>query len=161
MTEPILCGFHFRSEEGSLYTPISTLRFDFEVAGIVATPGNHAAPPVVFISSGEHKVLGLHSSAALKWPSGPDAIHGYRLADYHELQSLPVAGSQATHSMFNEFNDQQVWGAERMERFIFMWIGTDDAGHPRRNDQLLLHFDQSAWMDPDLFHHYLRLPPEF
>ncbi|MEQ9410087.1 MAG: hypothetical protein RIK87_20290 [Fuerstiella sp.] len=32
--------------------------------------------------------------------------------------------------------------------------------HPRRNDQILLRFDQAAWMDPYLFFRYLRLPPD-
>ena len=137
------------------------LGFDFEVAGLVDSSYDHPAPPVVFISSGEHKVLGLHSSASLQWPSDPDAVSTYQLADYQELQSVPVSGTQDARSIFNESNDQQVWGADRMERFIFMWIGTDDAGHPRRNDEILLHFDQASWMDPNLFHKYLRLPARF
>jgi len=135
--------------------------FDFEVAGIVETPDDSPAAPVVFISSGEHKVQGLHSSAGLHWPTDTAAVHKYRLADYEELNSVPIAGSQSSGPVFNGLDDQQVYGAERMERFLFMWIGTDDAGHPRRNDRILLHFDQSAWMDPNLFHHYLRLPPGF
>ena len=61
--------------------------------------------------------------------------------------------------MFNSGNDQQIFGAERLERFIFAIIGTDDAGHPGRNDRILLRFDQSAWMDSNLFNRYLQLPP--
>jgi hypothetical protein len=40
-----------------------------------------------------------------------------------------------------------------------MFIGTDDAGHPRRDDEILLHFDQSHWKDPDNYQKHLRLPP--
>jgi len=134
-------------------------RFDFEVAGLVDTPYEVPAPPVVFVSSGEHKVLGLHSSAMLNWPQRRGAVVSYRLADYRELSAIPIANEGTTHSMFNSANDQQVLGAQRLERFIFAAVGTDDAGHPRRNDQILLHFDQSAWMDPNLFFRYLRIPP--
>lgn len=134
-------------------------RFDFEVAGLVDTPYEAPAPPVVFVSSGEHKVLGLHSSGSLNWPEQHGAVVSYRLADYRELSALPIANEGKVHSMFNSRNDQQVLGAQRLERFIFAAVGTDDAGHPRRNDQILLHFDQSAWMDPNLFFRYLRLPP--
>ena len=134
-------------------------QFDFEVAGLVDTPDQSPAPPVVFVGSGDHKVLGLHSSASLNWAQREGAVAGYRLADYDELSALPVAHEGTVHSMFNRANDQQVFGAQRLERFLFAPIGTDDAGHPRRNDQILLHFDQSAWMDPNLFFRYLRLPP--
>lgn len=137
------------------------LQFDFEVAGLVDTPLDRPAPPVVFISSGEHKVLGLQSSADLNWEAVRDGVRSYHLADYRELESVPIAGTDRRGSIFNPGNDQQVWGADRAERYIFMWIGTDDAGHPRRNDQILLHFDQSRWMDPQLFWHYLRMPRDF
>ena len=83
----------------------------------------------------------------------------YRLAAYDELTAAPIVGSGETAAIFNAANDEQVWGADRLERFIFMWIGTDDAGHPRRDDQILLHFDQSRWKDPENYHRYLRLPP--
>ena len=135
--------------------------FDFEVAGIVDTPYDQPTPPVVFISSGEHKVLGLHSSAQFQFPIEKKQLQGYRLADYQELTSLPYGTGGETHSMFNPDNDQQIYGADRMERYIFWVTGTDDAGHPRRNDQILLHFDQAKWMDPALFNKYLRLPPGF
>lgn len=49
----------------------------------------------------------------------------------------------------------------RMERFIFMGIGTDDAGHPRGNDAILLHVDQSARMAPKPVSKQRRLPPKF
>ncbi len=156
-------AYYGSKEHGKTYSVEKSILFgfDFEVAGLVDTDYDHPAPPVIFVSSGEHKVLGVHSSAALQWPNAPDNIHGYDLADYQELQAVPVAGTNETRSMFNPSDDQQVWGADRMERFIFMWIGTDDAGHPRRNDKILLHFDQSTWMDPHLYDKYLRLPPGF
>jgi hypothetical protein len=38
-------------------------------------------------------------------------------------------------------------------------MGVDDAGHPRANDQIKMHFDQSTWSDPTIYEHNLRLPP--
>jgi len=145
-------------KEYSISKPIP-FRFDFEVAGLVDTPEDAPAAPVIFISSGDHKVLGLHSSATLNRPQRDGAVASYRLADYRELEALQVVQEGRTQSMFNSANDQQVLGAQRMERFIFAAFGTDDAGHPRRNEQILLHFDQSKWIDPNLFFKYLRLPP--
>ncbi len=135
--------------------------FDFEIAGIVDTPPEQPSAPVVFISSGEHKVLGLHPSAGLNWNEVGQNMSSYRLAAYRELTRLPFQNEASVKPMFNSHNDQQVWGAERMERFIFWIIGTDDAGHPRRNDQILLHFDQARWNDPAIYSKYLRLPPGF
>ncbi len=134
-------------------------RIDWEVAGLVDTPTYEPVGPVVFVSAGEHRVQGLHSANGFRWPENAQAVVPYRLADYRELLSVPIAGTSELGSIFNAADDQQVFGADRLERFIFMWIGTDDAGHPRRNDQILLHFDQSAWMDPTNYNRYLRLPP--
>ncbi len=135
--------------------------FDFEIAGIVDSPDMHPSAPVIFVSSGEHKVLGLHPSENLNWSEFGENIRRYRLAHYRELTNIPFQNEQTVMPMFNPNNDQQVWGAERMERFIFWVIGTDDAGHPRRNDQILLHFDQAMWDDPNIYTKYLRLPPRF
>ncbi len=146
------------NKQYSVARPIP-FQFDFEVAGLVDSPYQTPAPPVVFVSSGEHKVLGLHSSAGLRWPQQDGAVVRYRLADYRELSARPVVHEGQVHSMFDSSDDQQVLGAQRLERFVFAAIGTGDAGHPRRNDKILLHFDQSAWMDPDLFSRYLRIPP--
>ncbi|VAX42402.1 hypothetical protein MNBD_PLANCTO02-2144 [hydrothermal vent metagenome] len=137
------------------------LGFDFEVAGIVDSNYDQPAAPVVFVSSGDHKVLGLHSSSQFQFPDENGQVASYRLADYSELLHLTYGNNGATHSMFNPNNDQQVYGADRFERYIFWVIGTDDAGHPRRNDQILLHFDQARWKDPALFNKYLRLPSGF
>ena len=112
-------------------------------------------------TSRSHSIDSTKAYRYLKWPSINNQVVDYRLADYSELKNLPYGNNGNTHSMFNPNNDQQVYGAERLERYIFWVIGTDDAGHPRRNDQILLHFDQSRWKDPALFNHYLRLPPEF
>lgn len=134
-------------------------KIDWEVAGLVDTPVEQPTRPVLFTSAGEHRWVGLYSSAHLRLPDDGRYVVPYRLADYGELQAVPVAGTGETGSIFNAADDQQVFGADRLERFIFMWIGTDDAGHPRRNDQILLHFDQSSWSDPTIYHRYLRLPP--
>ena len=49
----------------------------------------------------------------------------------------------------------KVYGAERKERFIFSLIGVDDAGQPRANDQIKLHFDQSTWGDPTIYERFV------
>ncbi len=132
---------------------------DWEVAGVVNTPSDVAAPPVLFVSAGEHRMQGVQSSAHFNWPTDPSLVRPYRLADYRELDTVQIAGTPQLASIFNPDNDEQVLGADRLEKYIFMWIGTDDAGHPRKNDEILLHFDQSRWMDPDIYERFLRLPP--
>lgn len=137
--------------------------FDWEVAGTVTNSPNSPVRPAVFVSAGEHKVKGFHSSAGFQWPSEGLTVP-YRLAPYNELLAVPVSGEtenqdQRVASIFNSGNDHQVWGADRMEKYIFMFIGTDDAGHPRRDDEILLHFDQSHWKDPENYQKHLRLAP--
>lgn len=134
-------------------------KLDWEVAGVVNTPHQDPTRPTIFVSAGEHRNIGLHSSATFHWPIGNDSVRQYRLASYQELLAVPIAGTTQTASIFNPQNDQQVLGADRLEKYIFMWIGTDDAGHPRRDDEILLHFDQSEWSDPTNYERYLRLPP--
>ena len=133
--------------------------FDWEVAGVVNTPKATVAPPVLFVSAGEHHMQGVQSSANFQWPVDGSRVRPYRLADYRELDTVQIDGTPRLGSIFNPEDDGQVWGADRLEKYIFMWIGTDDAGHPRKNDNILLHFDQSRWMDPNIYQQYLRLPP--
>jgi hypothetical protein len=150
---PPLKGKKFALERNA---PMKT---DWEVAGVVNSPSGHVAPPVVFASTGEHRVQGLFSSVGFVPPSDPIMSRTYRLAPYFELLQVPVAGTEQFSTIFDETNDHQVYGADRtLEKYIFVWIGTDDAGHPRRNDEILLHFDQSHWMDPGIYERYLRLP---
>ncbi|HUY33027.1 MAG TPA: hypothetical protein VMV69_09615 [Pirellulales bacterium] len=137
----------------------ASMALDWEVAGEVRTPPDGPCAPVVFVSGGEHRVVGLQSSAGFRWPDPARTVWPYRLAGYRELMAAPVDDGAETAPIFNSNDDQQVWGADRMERFIFMWIGTNDAGHPRRDDQILLHFDQSKWRNPQNYQRYLRLPP--
>jgi hypothetical protein len=135
--------------------------FDWEIAGTLDDNPNSPTRPVVFVNAGEHKVKGFHTSANLQLPADSD-ITSYRLAPYGELESVPVVGGGDVlrfASIFNPKNDQQVWGADRMEKYLFMFIGTDDAGHPRRDDEILLHFDQSHWKDPNAYETHLRLAP--
>ncbi len=135
-------------------------KIDWEVAGVVHSPPDTVAPPVAFVSAGEHRVVGLHSAAEFVLPVDGISVRQYRLAPYAELYQVPVNGTAGYESIFNAGNDHQVFGGDRkLEKYIFMWIGTDDAGHPRRNDEILLHFDQSHWMDPTNYERYLRLPP--
>jgi hypothetical protein len=131
---------------------------DWEVAGLIDEPHDQPCRPVVFIKAGDHKVIGMGSAARLRVPNNAD-IHPYALADYSELYDLTVDGCKEHAPFFDVGKGGKVWGAQRKERFIFSWIGVDDAGQPRANDQIKLHFDQSTWSDPTVYEHYLRLPP--
>jgi hypothetical protein len=147
-------------EQGKKYAVERTLKdaIDWEVAGVVDEPRDRPRRPVVFIKAGDHKVIGMGSAARLRVPAGAD-VRPYELADYAELYSLPVADGQERAPFFDLGQGGKVWGAQRKERFIFSWVGVDDAGQPRANDQIKLHFDQSTWSDPAIYEHCLRLPP--
>ncbi len=131
----------------------------WEVAGVVEQARDQPRRPVVFIQAGDHKVLGLGSTARLRVPQGAD-VRRYDLAEYSDLYSLPVEGSQEKAPFFDMGKGGKVYGAQRKERFIFTLIGVDDAGQPRANDQIKLHFDQSTWGNPAIYAKYLRLPPD-
>jgi hypothetical protein len=147
-------------EQGKRFAVERTVKdaIDWEVAGVVDESREQPRRPVVFIKAGDHKVLGMGSAARLRVPPGAD-VRRYELADYADLYSLPVADSGDRAPFFDVGQGGKVWGAERKERFLLSWIGVDDAGHPRANDQIKLHFDQSTWSDPTIYSKYLRLPP--
>jgi hypothetical protein len=147
-------------EKGHTYAVERVVKnaIDWEVAGTVDDPRDHPSRPVVFLKAGDHKVIGLNSSARLHTPP-PDKTATYALTDYSELYALPVEGTTEKAPFFNLADGGKVWGAERKERFVFHLIGVDDAGHPRANDQIKLHFDQSTWDDMTIYGRYLRLPP--
>jgi hypothetical protein len=130
----------------------------WEVAGVIEEPREQPRRPVVFLNAGDHKVIGLGSTARLRVPPGAD-VRSYELADYSELYALPVEGGTDKAPFFDVGKGGKVYGAERKERFIFTIMGVDDAGHPRANDQIKMHFDQSTWGDPTIYEHNLRLPP--
>jgi hypothetical protein len=144
-------------EKGKKYSVERTVKgdVDWEVAGIVDEPRNQPGRPVVFLKAGDHKVMGLGSTARLKVPAGADNRR-YALADYQDLYAVPTENGQ-TAPFFD--TGGKVRGAERKERFIFSVIGVDSAGQPRANDQIKLHFDQSTWSDPTIYGRFLRLPP--
>ncbi len=146
-------------EKGKKYAVERTIKdsIDWEVAGVVEEPRDRPARPVVFVKAGDHKVLGLGSTARLRVPAGAD-VRPYELADYSELYTLSVQGGTDRAPFFDLGAGGKVYGAERKERFIFTLIGVDDAGHPRANDQIKLHFDQSTWGDSTIYTKYLRLP---
>jgi hypothetical protein len=129
---------------------------DWEVAGVVDEPRDGARRPAVFIKAGDHKVLGLGSTARLRIPQNADR-RPYALADYSDLYALTVDGGTEEAPFFDLGG--KVRGAQRKERFIFSFIGVDDAGQPRSVDQIKLHFDQSTWSDPTIYERFLRLPP--
>jgi hypothetical protein len=144
-------------ERGKKYSVERTVKgdVDWEVAGIVDEPRNQPGRPVVFLKAGDHKVLGLGSTARLKVPSGADTRR-YALTDYQALYSLPVENGD--RAPFFDLGGK-VRGAERKERFLLGFIGVDSAGQPRANDQIKLHFDQSTWSDPTIYGRFLRVPP--
>jgi hypothetical protein len=147
-------------EKGKKYSVERTVKssIDWEVAGVVEEVRDKPRRPVVFIKAGDHKVIGMGSASKLRVPSGAD-VRPYALVEYDELYSLPVADSKERQPFFDVGQGGKVWGAERKERFLMSLVGVDDAGHPRANNQIKLHFDQSTWSDPTIYEKFLRLPP--
>jgi hypothetical protein len=131
---------------------------DWEVAGVVDEPRAAPRRPVVFLKAGDHKVLGVGSAARLRVPATAD-VRRYTLAEYSDLYSVQVVGGSERAPFFDVGHGGKVWGAQRKERFVFTLFGVDDAGQPRANDQIKLHFDQSTWSDPTIYQRFLRLPP--
>jgi hypothetical protein len=131
---------------------------DWEVAGVVNDPADRPRRPVVFLNAGDHKVLGMGSAAHLRVPPRAD-VRPYQLGEYAELYSLPVAGGHEHAPFFDLGQGGKVWGAERKERFLFTILGVDDAGHPRANAQIKMHFDQADWDDATTYERFLRLAP--
>ena len=146
-------------EQGKKFSVERTLGddIDWEVAGIVKESADRLGRPVVFLKAGDHKVIGMGNAARLRLPPG-NLQHPYTLADYSELYAVPVAGTTEKAPFFDLGKGGKVWGAERKERFIFSLAGVDNAGQPRANDQIKLHFDQSTWSDMSVYQRYLRLP---
>jgi hypothetical protein len=147
-------------EKGKKFAVERTFKedIDWEVAGVVDQPRDQPRRPVVFVKAGNHKVLGMGSAARLRVPQGAD-VRPYQLAEYPELYGLPVANSAEQAPFFDMGHGGKVWGAQRKERFIFTLLGVDDAGHPRANDQIKMHFDQTDWDDSTTYERFLRLVP--
>jgi hypothetical protein len=132
---------------------------NWEVAGLVDEPHDRPRRPVVFLKAGEHKVIGLGSAARLRVPADAEK-HPYVTTSYADLYEVPVDNRAERAAFFDMENGGKVRGAERRgERFLFSFAGVDDAGQPRADDQIRLHFDQSTWGDPTIYGKYLRLPP--
>jgi hypothetical protein len=168
--------------EGKKYAVERAVRdaIDWEVAGVIEEPRDKPRRPVVFLKSGDHKVLGMGSAARLRAPFGSD-VRPYQLLDYASLSSVVVEGepsakqavasepaselrlrserSQEKAPFFDMNKGGKVWGAERKEARLLAIFGVDAAGQPRANDQIKLHFDQSTWGDPTIYEKFLRLPP--
>jgi hypothetical protein len=132
---------------------------DWEVAGLVDEPRDRPRRPVVFLKAGEHKVIGLGSTARLRVPTEAKT-HPYDMAPYSDLYSVAVDSGGRAEPFFDLGNGGKVYGAERKkERFLFTFAGVDSAGQPRADDQIKMHFDQSTWGDPTIYGKYLRLSP--
>jgi hypothetical protein len=148
-------------EKDKKYCVAKTLKddIDWEVAGIVDEPRDQPRRPVVFLKAGEHKVLGLGSAARLRVSPGTKS-YAYDIVSYSDLYNVVVDGGQSTAPFFDLHNGGKVYGAERKKEALLMSVaGVDSAGQPRADDQIKMHFDQSAWGDPSVYHKYLRLPP--
>jgi hypothetical protein len=131
---------------------------DWEVAGIVDEPRDRPRRPVVFLKAGEHKVLGLGSAARLRVPPTADK-RGYETTSYADLYAIAVDGGSQRAPFFDMEDGGKVRGAERRkEKFFLSFAGVDAAGHPRADDQIKLHFDESTWSDPTIYGKFLRLP---
>jgi hypothetical protein len=73
---------------------------------------------------------------------------------------IVIDNTQERDGFFDMDNGGKVRGGERKkEKFLFSFIGVDDAGHPRDVNQIKMHFDQSTWSDPSIYCQFLRLPP--
>ncbi len=131
---------------------------DWEVAGLVDDSREQPRRPVIILKAGDHKVIGLGTTARLRIPPGAD-VRAYTVADYADLYHVPVAGTRELAPFFDLGNGGKVRGAERKEGLLFSLIGVDAAGQPRVNDQIKLHFDQSVWSDSTIYSRFLRLPP--
>jgi hypothetical protein len=146
-------------EKGKKFSVERTVKgdIDWEVAGVVDEPKDQPRRPVVFLKAGEHRVIGMGSSARLRVPKGAD-VRPYTLADYAELYNVAVEGTAERAPFFDLGKGGKVRGAERRESKLLSLIGVDAAGQPRANDQIKLHFDQSTWSDPTIYARFLRLP---
>jgi hypothetical protein len=133
---------------------------DWEVAGLVNEPHDQPRRPVVFLKAGDHRVIGMGSAARLRLPPAPQQV-SYEMISYGELYHVAVDGTTEQAGFFDMNDGGKVRGGERRkERFLMSFVGVDDAGRPRADDQIKLHFDQSSWNDPTIYSKYLRLPPE-
>ncbi len=131
----------------------------WDVAGIVDEPRDQPRRPVVFLKAGEHRVIGMGSAARLRVPP-PHLQHKYEMVSYAELYETLVDGTFERAGFFDMKNGSKVRGGERRkEKFLMSFIGVDDAGRPRADDQIKLHFDQDDWKNPAIYSKYLRLPP--
>jgi hypothetical protein len=131
---------------------------EWDVAGIVEESRENPRRPVVFLKAGDHKVIGLGSAARLRVPPTANQ-HPYEMTSYANLYTVKVDGSEERAAFFDMDNGGKVRGAERSgEKFFLSIIGVDSAGHPRADDQMKMHFDESTWGDPTIYAKYLRLP---
>jgi len=148
-------------EPGKKFSVERTIRdaIEWEVGGLVDEPRDQPRRPVVFLKTGEHKVIGLGSAARLRVPADAEK-HPYELTSYADLYTVPVDGTGETAGFFDMDNGGKVRGGTRRgEKFLFSFAGVDSAGQPRADDQIKMHFDQSTWGDPTIYGKFLRLPP--
>jgi hypothetical protein len=132
---------------------------DWEVAGLVDGPRDQPRRPVVFLKAGEHKVLGMGSTARLRVPPTAES-HPYEMTSYADLYAVRLDDGSEQAAFFDMDHGGKVRGAERRkEKFFLSFIGVDSAGQPRADDQIKMHFDESTWGDPTIYSKYLRLPP--
>jgi hypothetical protein len=148
-------------EQGKKYSVERNVKdaIQWEVAGVVDEPRDQPRRPVVFLKAGDHRVIGMGSAARLRMP--PRTLqHPYEMTSYADLYETPVDGTIERAGFFDMDNGGKVRGGERRkEKFLMSFIGVDDAGRPRADNQIKLHFDQDDWNNPAIYSKYLRLPP--
>jgi hypothetical protein len=131
----------------------------WEVAGVVQELRDEPRRPVVFLKAGDHRVIGMGSAGRLRIPL-PAVQHRYEMLSYAELYEVAVDGANERAGFFDMQNGGKVRGGERRkEKFLMTFLGVDDAGRPRADNQIKLHFDQDDWKNPAIYSKYLRLPP--
>ena len=82
------------------------------------------------------------------------------MTSYADLYTVTIDGTRESAAFFDMEAGGKVRGGERKgERFLMSVLGVDDAGRPRADDQIKLHFDQSTWNNPTAYTKFLRLPP--
>jgi len=148
-------------EKGKQFSIERTVKdaIEWDVAGVVDESRDQPRRPVVFLKAGDHRVIGMGSASRLRVPPGADN-HLYDMASYADLYAVNVDGGGETAGFFDMKNGGKVRGAERgKEKFFLSFVGVDSAGQPRADDQIKMHFDESAWDDSSVYGRYLRLPP--
>ena len=127
------------------------------VMGTIAVPSEEPRPWVAIVP-GYHSVLGVMCKDGLRIEDkGVVQRVAYDLADYEQLERLPLGDRQA--SMFGA--DGLVHKAGRQEGWLLAPTGILSAGQPRKRGTQRIRWDEYKFDDPHLLENALRLPQAF